>query len=143
MSSIQTKLLSLVAVFLVGFFIYATVVHRTTADTLEQSDYRSVMDTKDVISDALPPPLFLSEGMVVALEAMRTTDKAELDRLHEAWKKLEAPLHERQAYWSDRLPPGAMRNALTDTLRRGAERALEAGDSQLWPALEAGDRARA
>ena len=142
-ASIQTKILSIVAVFVIGFTIHSTVVHRTTPETLEQSDYRDVMNMKDLIADSLPPPVYVVEPYMVALEAARETDKQELARLRERWRKLEQDYTTRMAYWTDHLPAGALRTALVETSRRSSERLLNLGNSQLWPALDAGDRARA
>jgi methyl-accepting chemotaxis protein len=141
-ASIQNKLLSIVVVFLLGFVIYSTVVHRTMPSTLEESDYRDVIEMKDLVADVLPPPLYAIESLLVALQAARETDKVQLTKLRESWQKLERDYAERQSFWTQRLAPGTLRVALLETSRRGAERMFNIGDAQVWPAIEAGDAAR-
>jgi methyl-accepting chemotaxis protein len=142
-ASIQAKILSIVAVFVIGFTIHSGVVHRTTPETLEQSDYRDVMNIKDLIADSLPPPVYVVEPFMVALEAARESDKQELGQLRDRWRKLEQEHTTRMSYWSEHLPAGALRTAVVETSRRSSERLLNLGNSQFWPAMDAGDKARA
>jgi methyl-accepting chemotaxis protein len=141
-ASLQNKILSIVAVFVVGLGLQCMVVHLTTPDTLEASDYRDVMNMKDVIADTLPPPLYVVEAQLIAFQAAYHTDKAELSRLHEHWRTVHAAYLQRQKYWEDHLPAGVLRTRMLETNHRKVERLFERGEDMLWPALEAGDRAR-
>jgi len=141
-ASLQTKILSIVLVFVVGFTVHSVVGHRTTPESLDASDYRDVITMKDLIADALPPPIYVVEAYLLALQAARETEKHEIEGLHERWRKLEQEHNARMAFWTDHLAPGALRTSVLETCRRSSERLLSLGDSQFWPALEAGDRAR-
>jgi methyl-accepting chemotaxis protein len=142
-ASIQTKILSIVAIFVIGFTIHSSIVHRTTRASLEESDYREVMSVKDLIADCLPPPLYVVEAYLVATEAFRETDKTELERLRARWRKLEQDYGVRMSYWHEHLQAGPLRTSLVDTSKRSGERLLSVGDNQFWPALESADRPRA
>jgi methyl-accepting chemotaxis protein len=141
-ASIQAKILSIVAVFVVGFTIHSTIVHRTTPESWQTSAYRDVITTKDLIADILPPPLFVIESELVAMQAARELDVGERSRLRERWKKLQLEFASRQAFWNENQESGALRTALLENTKRSAERLFSIGDNQLWPAIDAGDSAK-
>jgi methyl-accepting chemotaxis protein len=141
--SIYTKIFSIVGIFSLGFAVYIAAVHRSTKENLEESDYRDVIAMKDVVADVLPPPLYVIESYLVALEMERETDKSKLSDLRQRWKKLEADHADRQSYWSQNLAPGSLHSALLETAYRSAQRVFAIGDEQLLPAIDVGDSARA
>src|SRR4051812_21060700 len=97
-SSIQTKIFLIVLVFAIGFSIHATVVHRKTPETFEESDYRDVIVMKDIVADVLPPPLYAIEAQLVALKAARESNNDELAKLRAQWKQLQLDYAQRHAY---------------------------------------------
>ncbi|MET0389278.1 MAG: methyl-accepting chemotaxis protein [Polyangiales bacterium] len=142
-ASLQTKILSIVVVYLIGSIIQTTVVYSTTPDTLEASDYREVMSMKDLIADTLPPPVYLVEAQRAVLGAARSQDAAERSALHQRWTEIEREYQGRHSYWSEHLKAGELRTVLLEQNHQSVQRMFAVGDGQFWPALESGDRARA
>ena len=138
--SLHNKIRFIIAVFTLGIGVQCALIEYTTPDKLDQSDYREVLRMKDLIADALPPPLYLVEAQLVAFQAAQRSDRAEQSALRERWRKLKSAYDARHQVWSEQLRDTSL-HALLDQNHRQAERLFGLGDQQLWPAVEAGDRA--
>jgi methyl-accepting chemotaxis protein len=141
--SIHAKIFSIVGIFTVGFAIYIAAIVRSTKSALDESDYREVIAMKDLVADVLPPPMYVIESYLLALELERERDPQQIAELRKRWQKLQADYGDRRAYWTEHLEPGSLRSAFLDDSRRSAQRLFELGDHELLPALQAGDTARA
>jgi methyl-accepting chemotaxis protein len=100
------------------------------------------MSMKDLIADVLPPPLYLIEAQMIAYRAAQENDAVVRGELRERFRNLELEYTTRFNHWTEHLPAGGLRTALLETSHRAAQRLFSIGDSQFWPALEAGDRER-
>jgi len=140
--TIQAKMLLLTAVFALGLGAFVTIVLVTTASKLEDSDYAAVVEMKDVLADVLPPPLYVLEAWSVASQMMLTEDKTQLPALGLQWHQLQKDQRNRQEYWLQHLTQQGAKGALNEA-DQSAVRFLNIGETQLLPALEAGDKVRA
>jgi methyl-accepting chemotaxis protein len=139
--SLQNKIRVIVAVFVLGMGLQCALIEHTTPDGPTQPEYRDVLLMKELIADALPPPLHLVEARLIALQASQHTDQAELSALRERWGKLHSAYGARQRAWSAQLRDANLR-ALLEQNHKHAERLFALGEHQLWPAIEAGDQTR-
>jgi methyl-accepting chemotaxis protein len=140
--TIKAKMTLLAALFAVGLFAFVGVLFATTADSVDESDYRHVIEMKDAVADVLPPPLYVLEGWSVAQEMEDSTgDKARFAQLGEAWRNLEKDERARREYWAQHLTIAEGRPLLSE-VEQTAERFFSLGDSTFIPALQAGDKAK-
>jgi len=138
------KLALLVAVFLVGFAAIGGVSLATLNRTkVEGPIYQEIVRNKDVIADVLPPPLYIIESFLVVLQALETPDASELGRLIDRSAGLREEYERRRAHWSASLLEGPLRRQLIESSYPPAQRFFDLRDEQLFPALQAGDIARA
>jgi len=90
----------------------------------------------------LPPPLYVLEACSVASQMMLAEDKAQLPTLGVQWRQLEKDQRIRQDFWLQHLSQDGAKAALNEA-NQSAVHFLNIGDTQLIPALEAGDKPRA
>jgi methyl-accepting chemotaxis protein len=141
--SIKSKIMALV-----GFFAVGTAVllagFLVTMDKVRVNGprYGRIIDAKDIISDILPPPLFVVESYALALQMPEASDSSALRALIEKGNRLRAQYEERHRYWTAReseLQPEVKR-ALMDETHNSALAFFEIRDQKVVPAVLAGKR---
>src|SRR5687768_3854310 len=104
---LSTKLFSLVAVFVLGFVAYALLAW-FTLDRVKVNGklYHEIVQGKDVIADVLPPPAYIIESYLIALEMAHGTDKTQVASLVERGRRLRREYDARHSHWVAELEPG-------------------------------------
>ncbi len=138
------KLALLVAVSVVGIcatgaFAYSTLQKLQVNGPV----YQRIVQNKDVVADVLPPPEYVVESYLVALEVRRAHDPAELALLTNELGKLEREYAERHEFWSKELDKGPLKDLLVTASSEPAQRFFAAVRNDLLPAQRAGDDAGA
>jgi len=143
-ASVSTKLYLLVALFIVGFSGFG-VIAKDTLDTLRIQGpiYDSVVQSKDLVADILPPPEYIIESYLVAWQASQLTDAARIREAMSRFGKLREEYDARREHWTKALESGAMKDLLLTESYRPAKEFYELVEREYFPALLAGDRARA
>ena len=140
---LSSKLSVLVGIFLTGFLSF-TLVAWGTMEKIKVNGplYHDIVRGKDLIADVLPPPAYIIESYLLALQLVETSDKGENAGLIDRGKKLRLEYDERHAFWMRELSQGAMLQALVSAHAPAVE-FFETRDRELIPAVMAGDTARA
>jgi methyl-accepting chemotaxis protein len=142
--SIRAKLLATCGAVAAG--IVALVVTMTAStDRIKVNGpvYQEIVRGKDLIADVLPPPEYVIESYLVVLQAMQETSADKLAPFVERLQSLRADYDQRQAYWRGELPAGRIKTLMLEDAQRPAAAFYEAAQGRYFPALLAGDRARA
>jgi len=138
--SLSRKLALLGLVFAVAFGGFAIEAWRTVIEVgVNGPVYARISRMKDVVADVLPPPEYIIEAHLVVHQAVRTTDAADRRELTGRLTTLESDFETRHAHWSENLPSGPLRQALTVRAYGPAHEYFEAVRRSLIPALEQGD----
>jgi methyl-accepting chemotaxis protein WspA len=141
---LSTKLSLLVGIFLVGLLTITAVAWQTLGKVKVNGPvYGDIIQGKDVIADVLPPPKYIIESYLVVLLMVEEKDKSKLISYIERGKKLRAEYEERQAFWTEDLTPGRLKDYMVSQSYRPAMEFYEIRDRELVPALLAGDATRA
>ncbi len=104
--------------------------------------YKQVVMGKDVVADILPPPEYIVESYLTALQLVDDTergDREELAQHIDKLKQLEKEYQDRQNYWQEELHHEEMRPLMLEKSREPAQRFYEIVRSGLIPACLAGD----
>lgn len=88
--------------------------------------YSQIIQSKDLATDALPPPLYIVDSYLVTLELL-SAPPSKREALVRQFKQLEQAFIARQAEWRDRLPPGPLRDNLTEASGRWAKNSTNNG----------------
>jgi methyl-accepting chemotaxis protein len=142
--AVRTKLIVLVATFVVGFAAFALFA----LDTLNLVKvngpyYRSIVQGKDVIADVLPPPEYIIESYLVVLQMADETDPAKLGALAQRSRKLKEEYYDRHAFWIKDLEEGPLKQEMVAGSYQPALRFFEARDKEFIPLLLGGKRDQA
>lgn len=139
----NAKLRVLVVASLVCFSLYGLYSLNTVWEVkVDGPYYRDIIRGKDLLADVMPPPAYLVEAYLCAVQ-MGDSEGEELEREIAAFARHKAAYLERQAYWERTLPEGELRTAFLRDSRAPGLRMLEAVERGLIPALRAGDKAAA
>ena len=142
---IKSKLALLVGCFALGL-ILLTGVAFNTLNTLKIKGhkYNQIIASKDAIADVLPPPKYIIESYLTALELSDPANKAEVPNLIARGSELRKQYDERQSFWkTDTLLPAEVREDLTANSHAPALNFFAVRDGQLIPAVQSGDYTRA
>ncbi len=101
---------------------------------------QQVFDSKDVVADVLPPPLYLIEMRLVLSEAVEGT--REIAGALQATARLRQEYDERVAHWSSH-PPYGLEQWLLGEQHHAAQRFMDEAERQVLRPLQAGDAAAA
>jgi len=104
--------------------------------------YDEIILSKDLVADILPPPAFIVEAQLVATQAFLKGREA-ASALKAQFATLERQYKERHAFWLTAKIPESIRRPLTAESHQHAERFFGLARERLFPALEAGDKAKA
>jgi methyl-accepting chemotaxis protein WspA len=138
--NVTQKLALLVAIFLVGFSTFGLLAHRTL-DHVEVNGplYHDIVRSKDVVADVLPPPVYIIEHYLVALQMTHERDAAAMKRLVERGEALRKVYTERHAFWTREPLAAEMRDALLSRAHRPALAFFQIWEQEFVPAALAGD----
>ncbi len=101
--------------------------------------YAEIIQQKDLVADILPPPEYVIEAYLMAVELGSPSRATERERLVTRIAELEAQYEERQRYWDAQLAAGPLRELLLTTSSRPARRLFELVHTQLVPLVRSGD----
>ena len=131
-------------VLLIGAAIIATggftlaVYDTVTTVQIHGPLYSQIVLIKDLETDALPPPLYIVDSYLVTLELL-SAPPSKRETLVGRFNQLEQAFIAKQAEWRDRLPPGPLRDNLTQSSGRWAKEFYEQWSREFLPAVERGD----
>jgi methyl-accepting chemotaxis protein len=141
---VSTKLYLLVGCFVAGFAGFA-ILAKDTLDTLRIQGplYEGVVQSKDLVADILPPPEYVIEPALVVWQASGMTEPERIRDAAARFRKLREEYDTRRVYWGKALADGPMKDLLATQAYAPAREFLDAAEREYFPALLAGDRARA
>jgi methyl-accepting chemotaxis protein len=142
--SVKWKLLLLAGPFVVGLIaMFGTIYVALEEVKVGGPLYADIAQTKDLLADVLPPPQYLVESYLTALEMLQEPDRSTMDALIARSKRLEDEYESRHAYWLEHLPNGEIKDTLTVVSYRPARAFFEIRDNEFLPAVMAGNGSKA
>jgi len=132
----------LIAVFALGFAIYGGWSFKTLNDLKVSGPlYLRIVQGKDLVADILPPPEYILESYLVALQLANEADRAEQDKLIEKFESLKGDYDARHAFWGQAGLEPALADALLRQTYDPAVEFYKLAFNELIPAVRRDDRA--
>lgn len=125
--------IALFALF-VGLSGYALQQVRVMGPIYEEIDQGNAL-----IADVLPPPEYIIESYLVALQLKDEPDPAKRQTLIARGTELRVEYDTRLEFWKRTLPAGVLNDVLTTTSAKSAIDFFEVRDREFIPALQAGE----
>ncbi|MFM2035734.1 MAG: hypothetical protein RL459_999, partial [Pseudomonadota bacterium] len=98
---IRTRFLILLGLFILGFGVYGTWSFKTVNEVKVNGPlYERIVQSKDLIADILPPPVYVIESYLVSLQLQASKDEAQQNALIERLKVLKGEYDTRHDYWA-------------------------------------------
>jgi len=139
--TIKTKFTVLVLMVVAGFITFGAITYRTVEEVKVTGPlYRDIVTGKDILADILPPPEYIIESYITAMQLVAATENAERQALERALGALRKEYEARQVYWRNLLPTGPMATLMLETASIPARRFYALTDEQLIPMLRDGRR---
>lgn len=138
--SIRFKLALMAGPLLLGLMVIVVTGYATIGEVKVNGPlYQSIVETKDLVADVLPPPQYLLESYLVTLQMLQETDQRALQQLVARGKQLRKEYEERHPHWVRTLAAGPMKTALVEKSYRSGVAFLDSRDQEFVPAVLAGD----
>lgn len=146
--SVGAKLYSLVAVFAVSFLGYGVWTHNTLQLTKVHGPYYlQIIQGKDLLADVLPPPEYIIESYLCAIQLHDLCEskatRAEMEPVLARLGKLKEEYDSRHTFWAKELSDSAMKRTFLTDAHEPAAAFFKQVNDELVPACLSGDAARA
>ena len=136
---ISTRLWLLLAVSVGGVvMVAADSAHTLSSARVGGPVYAQMVEVKDVLADALPPPIFAIEPFLDA-QLMMAAPPEKREALIRAVKKLDDEFKGRVEFWHKNMTDPTVREAFERRLVPSFSEVISVIDGQLVPALAKGD----
>ncbi|MYM85436.1 methyl-accepting chemotaxis protein [Duganella sp. FT50W] len=133
----------LMAIIVAGFALYGTwSFYVLNQLKVNGPIYQRVVQGKDLIADILPPPEYIIESYLVALQAM-SAQPAERKALIDNLKSLKTDYDTRHDFWSKEVLEDDIKDLLLNGADKPAQAFYQTSFTQFVPALEKDDTAAA
>jgi methyl-accepting chemotaxis protein len=142
--SVARKLLFIVCVFVVGLVFSGAIAFRALNRVkVDGPLYKDIVRGKDLVADILPPPAYILETYLVALQLTSEKDPAARKALVDRCTALHRDFNDRHEHWDKELPAGAMRESLLNKSHAPAVEFFDLLEKQFLPAVSTGDLGKA
>jgi methyl-accepting chemotaxis protein WspA len=141
-SQLASRLSAFVGIFLVLFAAFGALAWYTVESVrIKGPIYDRIIEGNDLIADVLPPPGYIIESYLLALQLRDEGDPAQIARLVERGNELRVDYENIQEKWKRRLAgEAAIGNLMTVTAARAAFDFYRIRDEEYVPALKSGQR---
>ncbi len=103
--------------------------------------YQRISQTKDLVADILPPPEYVLEPYLVALQLASTIDKTQQDKLIERMKSLKSDYDARHEFWAKASLDPQLADYLLKQAHAPALEIFKVINEGIIPAVQKQDRA--
>ncbi len=144
----DTQLAKQLTLFVAAFIALFAVFVALSAYTLQQVRvmgpiYRDIDLGKDLIADVLPPPNYIIESYLVALQLKDEPEAARRLSLIDRGAVLRVEYNNRMTFWQRNLASGAINDVLTSTSAKSANAFFDVRDQDFAPAIQSGNSVQA
>jgi methyl-accepting chemotaxis protein len=138
---ISARLYVVVGCFIVGFIVFAALAWNTLNTVkIHGPIYNDIAQTKDLVADVLPPPEYVIEPYLIALEASAEPDLQQLRGYYDRFEVLKDQYMSKHDYWAQSLPEGELKDLLVKQSYDSAVAFFNVAEKQFFPAVLVGDR---
>nr|CBA28326.1 Methyl-accepting chemotaxis protein II [Curvibacter putative symbiont of Hydra magnipapillata] len=135
--NIRTRFILLIGAFFLGLGIYGVWSFKTLGDLKVNGPlYHHIVQTKDLVADILPPPVYILETYLVTLQLAMAKDKVLQDELIGRMKSLKKDYDTRHEYWSKAALNPRLGEVLLKQVDVPAQQIFKVIESELIPAVK-------
>ena len=141
---IISKLMILITIFVIGFVLFGVVAYQTI-DSIKINGkmYNEIVSGKDLVADILPPPEYIIESYLTALQLSKETDKTKIENLINYEAQLKKEYDNRHEVWVSGLPEGDIKKTMIEDSYKPAMEFFDVFKNEFIPAVKSGDKEKA
>jgi len=142
--TIKFRLILLLGILIVGFTLFGIATFKSMR-TLNVNGpvYQKIIQGKDLIADILPPPEYIIESYLVALQLTDSEDLNEIKVLTTKFEQLKSEYESRHSYWGNQSLDKSQADYLLTRSYKPAEAFYTEAEQNFLPKTKSGDRAGA
>lgn len=141
---IRYKIGLIILLFIIGFSTFGVYSFQTLhMAKVNGPMYQSIVESKDLVADILPPPEYIIESYLLSYEILNEENGDTVNSLITKGNELEKSYNERHDYWVKALQDGELKDELTVKAYEPAKKFFELRKNEFIPAIQSGDKAKA
>lgn len=139
--TIRMRFTIILSILVIGFSLFGFATFKAMS-TLNVNGpvYQRIVQGKDIIADVLPPPEYIIESYLVALQLAQAAAPAEVGALATRFQALKTEYQSRHEYWLNQSLEQELREPLVEHSFQSAQAFYNEAEQQFLPSIQAGDR---
>jgi methyl-accepting chemotaxis protein len=141
--TIKARFVLILGTLVIGFSLFGLATFKAmTTLNVNGPIYQRIAQGKDIIADVLPPPEYIIESYMVALQLTVTEDFYDMktQALVSRFKKLKSAYDARHSFWLTQPLDRELHDLLLERSYQPAQAFYAAAEQKFLPAILAGDR---
>jgi methyl-accepting chemotaxis protein len=138
---LKMRFMAIVAALVIGFAAFGICTFQAMI-TLNVNGpvYERIVQGKDIIADVLPPPEYIIESYMVALQLSQAVSPTETDALTAHFQTLKADYETRHRFWQDQHLEPELTVPLLERSYQAAQTFYHEAEQYFLPAIKTGQR---
>ena len=142
--SVAKKFAILIILVFVGMTgLYSISTYTITKSSIGSSTYQSIASSKDLLADILPPPLYVIETYLDALQIISTSDPAGLEKLYNSVAQHKKDFEQQYNFWRASGIDPQIKLMVDQELYPTGRAVFEIIETKIKPAVQGNNRAAA
>jgi len=139
--TIKMRFTIILGTLVIGFSLFGLATFKAI-NTINVNGpiYQNIVQGKDLIADVLPPPEYIIESYLVALQLTQAVNPTEIDALATRFQMLKTEYESRHKFWLDQPLNQELRVALVERSYQAAQAFYNEANQRFLPSIQAGDR---
>ncbi|MGZ4955395.1 MAG: methyl-accepting chemotaxis protein [Methylobacter sp.] len=139
--TIKMRFTIILSTLIIGFSLFGVATFKAM-NTLNVNGpiYQRIIQGKDIIADVLPPPEYIIESYLVALQLPQAVNSTETSVLIARFQTLKIEYESRHGYWLGQALEQELNTPLLQASYQAAQDFYNEADHYFLPAIQAGDR---
>ncbi|WP_333875023.1 methyl-accepting chemotaxis protein [Methylobacter sp.] len=138
--TIKMRFTIILSTLIIGFSLFGFATFKAM-NTLNVNGpiYQRIIQGKDIIADVLPPPEYIIESYLVALQLPQAANSTETSALIARFQTLKIEYESRHGYWLGQTLEQELNTPLLQASYQAAQDFYNEADHYFLPAIQAGD----
>ena len=131
---IKWKLMLLIVIAVAGFSINSLFMNSLMNKIMVNGPvYKEIVTNKDLVADILPPPEYIIETFLTAMQMKDEKISQAVEKLIEKCDALKKDYASRHEFWQHELPAGQIKTELIETFVRACHGIFQYFGKRIYP----------
>ncbi|TAN68899.1 MAG: methyl-accepting chemotaxis protein [Methylobacter sp.] len=139
--TIKMRFTIIVSTLVIGFSLFGLATFKViNTVNVNGPIYQSIVQGKDIIADVLPPPEYIIESYLVALQLTQAASPDEINALAARFQTLKAEYESRHNFWLSQSLSQELHASLLERSYQAAQSFYHEAEQRFLPGILAGNR---